>query len=66
VNIFLVSAKTTRKNKSLRKTVEGFPFGGVGNSGIGSYHGKYSFYGMSHAKPILIRNYNPLAELLAK
>uniref|UniRef100_A0A0B7BWN9 Aldehyde dehydrogenase n=1 Tax=Arion vulgaris TaxID=1028688 RepID=A0A0B7BWN9_9EUPU len=29
------------------------PFGGVGNSGIGSYHGKYSFDAFSHSKPVL-------------
>lgn len=29
------------------------PFGGVGNSGIGSYHGEYSFYTFSHAKSII-------------
>jgi aldehyde dehydrogenase (NAD+) len=29
------------------------PFGGVGNSGIGSYHGKYSFNCFSHFKSII-------------
>lgn len=29
------------------------PFGGVGNSGMGSYHGKYSFEVFSHKKSIL-------------
>jgi aldehyde dehydrogenase (NAD+) len=29
------------------------PFGGVGNSGIGHYYGKYGFDAMSHAKSIL-------------
>lgn len=29
------------------------PFGGVGSSGIGSYHGKFSFDTFSHAKSIL-------------
>lgn len=29
------------------------PFGGVMYSGMGSYHGKYSFYTFSHAKPVL-------------
>jgi len=29
------------------------PFGGVGNSGMGSYHGKYSFQTFSHAKPVV-------------
>lgn len=29
------------------------PFGGVGNSGIGNYHGKYGFETFSHSKAIL-------------
>ncbi|HEY5370285.1 MAG TPA: aldehyde dehydrogenase family protein [Hanamia sp.] len=29
------------------------PFGGVGNSGIGAYHGKYSFDVFTRAKPIM-------------
>jgi aldehyde dehydrogenase (NAD+) len=29
------------------------PFGGVGNSGIGHYHGKYSFEVFSHARSIM-------------
>ncbi|MGY0694675.1 aldehyde dehydrogenase [Virgibacillus sp. FSP13] len=29
------------------------PFGGVGNSGIGGYHGKYSFEAFSHKKSIM-------------
>ena len=29
------------------------PFGGIGNSGIGAYHGKYSFDVFSHAKPVM-------------
>ncbi|AIF43500.1 aldehyde dehydrogenase [Virgibacillus sp. SK37] len=29
------------------------PFGGVGNSGMGSYHGKYSFETFSHKKSIM-------------
>ncbi len=31
------------------------PFGGVGHSGQGSYHGKYSFNTFSHFKPIVKR-----------
>lgn len=31
------------------------PFGGVGNSGIGSYHGKYGFETFSHHKSVLSR-----------
>jgi aldehyde dehydrogenase (NAD+) len=29
------------------------PFGGVGNSGLGAYHGKYSFDTFTHAKPVM-------------
>jgi len=29
------------------------PFGGVGNSGHGAYHGKHTFYTFSHKKPIV-------------
>ncbi len=32
---------------------QNLPFGGVGNSGIGSYHGKYNFKTFSHEKSIL-------------
>lgn len=31
------------------------PFGGVGNSGMGNYHGKASFEAFSHLKPIMKR-----------
>ena len=31
------------------------PFGGVGNSGIGSYHGKFGFNDFSHFKSMVIR-----------
>ena len=34
---------------------DSLPFGGVGHSGIGSYHGKESFYTFSHAKSIVKR-----------
>lgn len=35
------------------------PFGGVGDSGMGSYHGKYSFETFSHQKSILNKNFKP-------
>lgn len=34
----------------------GIPFGGVGNSGMGSYHGKASFDTFSHRKPVVKRS----------
>ncbi|HCS87525.1 MAG TPA: aldehyde dehydrogenase family protein [Bacteroidales bacterium] len=33
------------------------PFGGVGNSGMGAYHGKHSFSTFSHAKPVVYKPY---------
>lgn len=41
------------------------PFGGVGNSGMGKYHGKYSFDTFSHKKSCLQKNYNFIAESIA-
>lgn len=32
---------------------EHFPFGGIGNSGMGAYHGKNTFNIFTHAKPVL-------------
>jgi len=47
-------------------TVGELPFGGVGNSGIGAYHGKYSFDTFTHKKSCLIRSYDKLGESLGK
>lgn len=33
------------------------PFGGVGDSGMGSYHGKFSFDTFSHKKAVLYRGF---------
>ncbi len=39
--------------------VRSLPFGGVGASGMGSYHGKYSWQQFSHAKPVLRKPLRP-------
>lgn len=36
-------------------TNENLPFGGVGNSGFGSYHGKFGFEAFSHRKSVIER-----------
>lgn len=36
---------------------EHLPFGGVGSSGMGSYHGKYSFDTFTHKKSILVSGF---------
>ncbi|XP_076238716.1 aldehyde dehydrogenase type III isoform X2 [Calliopsis andreniformis] len=46
-------------------SVDTLPFGGVGHSGMGSYHGKYTYDTFVHKKGCLIKNYNKLAESLA-
>lgn len=38
------------------------PFGGIGYSGCGKYHGKYSFDTFTHLKSVLIRKNNPAAD----
>ncbi|KAM7499399.1 hypothetical protein LguiA_023813 [Lonicera macranthoides] len=39
----------------LHLTLSSLPFGGVGESGMGSYHGKFSFDAFSHKKAVLYR-----------
>ncbi|XP_077270461.1 aldehyde dehydrogenase type III isoform X9 [Temnothorax americanus] len=50
----------------LHAAVETLPFGGVGYSGMGAYHGKFTFDTFTHKKGCLIRNYNKIAEILSK
>ncbi|KAL9393487.1 hypothetical protein Peur_012772 [Populus x canadensis] len=42
----------------LHVTVSSLPFGGVGESGMGSYHGKFSFDAFSHKKAVLYRSFS--------
>lgn len=44
---------------------DSLPFGGVGDSGFGSYHGFHSFKCFSHEKSVMIRGYNPILEWVA-
>lgn len=43
----------------LHLTVADLPFGGVGESGMGAYHGKAGFDVFSHAKPVLSKPASP-------
>ncbi len=54
----LVISRTSSGGVCLNEVVMHFtehslPFGGVGASGMGNYHGKYSFYTLTHAKCVL-------------
>ena len=41
----------------MQAAASGLPFGGVGDSGIGRYHGKTSFETFSHYKTVLQRSF---------
>ncbi|SEG63179.1 aldehyde dehydrogenase (NAD+) [Nonomuraea solani] len=41
----------------LQAGIEALPFGGIGASGMGSYHGRYSFETFSHLKPVVRRSH---------
>lgn len=45
--------------------VDTLPFGGVGYSGMGRYHGKYGFDSFTNKKSCLSKNLSSLGELLA-
>ncbi|MGH7813767.1 MAG: coniferyl aldehyde dehydrogenase [Candidatus Binataceae bacterium] len=56
-----VLAKTTSGGVSVNETlmhlaVEALPFGGIGASGIGAYHGEYGFQTFSHRKSVFIQS----------
>jgi aldehyde dehydrogenase (NAD+) len=42
---------------TLHLAVKTLPFGGVGDSGLGAYHGKFSFDAFSHKKAVLYRSF---------
>jgi len=47
-------------------SIEQLPFGGVGQSGMGSYHGKFGFDTFTHTKPVMIKDLGWLGETLGK
>ncbi|XP_004498346.1 aldehyde dehydrogenase family 3 member H1 isoform X2 [Cicer arietinum] len=42
---------------TMHLAVHTLPFGGVGESGLGAYHGKFSFDAFSHKKAVLYRSF---------
>ncbi|KAK9508215.1 hypothetical protein O3M35_007928 [Rhynocoris fuscipes] len=60
-----ISGSVCINDTILQYGVNALPFGGVGDSGIGSIHGKHSFDTFSHKKSCLSKNFNPLEEALA-
>ncbi|CAK9314192.1 unnamed protein product [Citrullus colocynthis] len=51
------SGSLTFNDAIIQYAVDTLPFGGVGESGIGRYHGKFSFDTFSHEKAILKRSF---------
>jgi len=50
----------------LQLAIEELPFGGVGNSGIGAYHGKFGFDTFTHYKPVLEKDLGWMSEKLGE
>jgi len=48
----------------LQLSVEELPFGGVGASGLGAYHGKFGFDTFTHYKPVLEKDLGWLGETI--
>lgn len=46
------SGAVTRNDFALHAALDGLPFGGVGNSGTGYYHGKFGFDTFSHLRAV--------------
>jgi len=62
-------ARTTSGNVTINNTLmhyaqDDLPFGGVGPSGIGAYHGVEGFRALSHAKGVLVQSRWNLSNLL--
>jgi aldehyde dehydrogenase (NAD+) len=57
--ITTMSAGTIMVNDAIvSQIVSGLPFGGVGNSGMGSFHGRYTFEAFSRPKAVLRRSFH--------
>jgi aldehyde dehydrogenase (NAD+) len=65
------SGAVTVNHPCVQAAMPGLPFGGVGNSGMGAYHGRASFETFSHRKSVFIKGawpdpslaYPPLSRL---
>lgn len=68
-DIDLILNSTTSGGVCINETLmhfvaESLPFGGIGNSGMGSYHGQQGFDIFTHKKSVLKRGFAYLPELL--
>uniref|UniRef100_U3FZT0 Aldehyde dehydrogenase n=1 Tax=Micrurus fulvius TaxID=8637 RepID=U3FZT0_MICFL len=51
------SGGVTANDVLMHISIPNLPFGGVGNSGMGAYHGRFGFDTFSHLRACLIRNF---------
>lgn len=59
-----ISGNVTINNTLLHYAQDDLPFGGVGASGMGAYHGIEGFRAMSHARGVLVQSRRNLGNLL--
>ena len=79
LSLYIFSQKKAKQNEIIEKTsagsvcvndvviqlsVDTLPFGGVGDSGYGAYHGKHSYDAFCHKKSVLIRDFSAFGEKL--
>lgn len=60
------SGSLSRNETILHLCIEGLGFGGVGNSGMGAYHGKHTFDAFSNIKPVYEKSCSALVETLGR
>lgn len=60
----VLAGGTVVNNTLLHYANPSLPFGGVGTSGMGSYHGYHGFLTMSHLRPVLMQRRPVLSRLL--
>lgn len=53
INDLLMQMCRGLRDEGVDVAVESLPFGGVGNSGMGRYHGRFSFDTFTHEKSVL-------------
>lgn len=59
------SGGVTVNDTVMHLTVSSLPFGGVGSSGMGAYHGKYSYDTFTHKRSVLHKDLGALGEKLS-
>lgn len=63
--IIAISGSVCVNDTIMQLTVDTLPFGGVGSSGMGAYHGKFSFDTFCHKKAVLYKDLGILGEILS-